>query len=64
MLTNIAVDEELIIQALRLTGLKAEHDVVEIALKELIEHRRHDPLANAFGQLKWEGDLNAMRTDR
>jgi len=60
----VSIDDELMNEALRVTGLKHEKEVVEIALKELIEHRRRDPLARAFGQMPWDGDLEAMRTDR
>ncbi len=60
----VPIDDALMNEALRVTGLKHEKDVVEIALKELIEHRRRDPLSRAFGQMPWEGDLEAMRTDR
>lgn len=64
MQTNIAIEDTLIIQAMHVTGLKTEKEVVEIALKELIAHSQVDKLAAAFGKLHWEGDLEAMRTDR
>jgi len=64
MSTNIAVDDELINQAMQLTGLKTQKDVVEIALKALIADKVGDKLASAFGKYHWEGDLDAMRTER
>lgn len=64
MQTNIAIDDALILQALKATGLKSEREVVEIALKELIAQAKKDKLAAAFGKLHWEGDLNRMRTDK
>jgi len=60
----VPIDDDSMNEAMRLTGLKREREVVEMALKELIEHRRRDPLARAFGQMPWDGDLEAMRTDR
>lgn len=62
--TNIVIDDALINQAMNLTGLKTQKDVVEIALKNLIADKTRDKLASAFGQYSWEGDLEAMRTDR
>ncbi|WP_295384019.1 type II toxin-antitoxin system VapB family antitoxin [uncultured Thiodictyon sp.] len=64
MNTQVVIDDQLMKEALRLTGLKSTEDVIEVALQELIEHRRTDALAKAFGQMPWEGDLDAMRTDR
>lgn len=64
MQMQIVVDDELISEALRVTGIENEETLVQIALKELIDHRRWDTLANAFGRFPWDGDLDAMRTDR
>jgi Arc/MetJ family transcription regulator len=64
MNTNIVIDDALINQAMKLTGLKTQKDLVEIALKTLIADKTRDKLASAFGQYPWEGDLEAMRTDR
>jgi len=64
MRTNIVIDDELMDQAMRLTGLRTKKEVVEAALKELIVHKKQDKLADAFGKLRWEGDLDTMRTDR
>jgi len=64
MNTNIVIDDALINQAMKLTGLKTQKDVVEIALKTLIADKTRDKLTSAFGQYPWEGDLEAMRTDR
>lgn len=60
---RIAVADDLMNEALRLTGLASREEVVEVALKDLVEKRRQDALAQTFGRLPWEGDLDAMRTD-
>lgn len=61
---QIVVDDELVNEALRVTGIENAEALVQAALKELIDHRRGDALANAFGRFPWDGDLDAMRTDR
>jgi len=63
MQAQIWVDEELIREARRVTGLDNDSDLVEVALRELVAHHRADALAQAFGRFPWEGDLDAMRTD-
>ncbi len=40
MRTNIFIDDSLMQEALRLTGLTTKREVVELALKTLIERRR------------------------
>lgn len=64
MQMQIVVDDELISEALRITGIEDTDALVQTALKELIDHRRGDTLTDAFGRFPWIGDLDAMRTDR
>jgi Arc/MetJ family transcription regulator len=64
MRTNIMIDDELLAQAMRLTGLRTQQKVVKAALKALIVNKKQDKLADAFGTLHWEDDLDAMRNDR
>jgi Arc/MetJ family transcription regulator len=63
MLAQISIDDELIGEARRLTGLEDPEAVVAIALRSLVAHGGLDDLAEAFGKLPWDGDLEAMRTD-
>lgn len=60
---RIAVADDLMNESLRWTGLASSEEVVAVALKELVEKRRQDALAQVFGRLPWDGDLDAMRTD-
>ena len=64
MRTNIVIDDDLMNDAIRLTGLKTKREVVEIALKSLINLKKQEGIRNFRGKLKWEGDLNEMRTDK
>lgn len=63
MQTHIIIDDRLMNEALRVTGLKGTEEVIEMALRELIEHHHKDALAQAFGRLPWDGDLDSMRMD-
>jgi len=64
MRTNIVIDDQLMKDALRATGLKTKRDVVELGLRTLLRLRQQEEIKQFRGKLKWEGDLDAMRTDR
>ncbi len=61
MRTNIVIDDELMNDAIRLTGVKTKREAVELALKSLIKLKKQENIKNFRGKLKWEGDLNDMR---
>ncbi len=61
--TNIVIDDELMAEALRTTGLKTKREVVETALRLLVQLRRQEEIRAARGQLRWEGDLERSRLD-
>ncbi len=64
MRTNIVIDDALIQEAMRLTGSRTKREVVDLALRRLVqlEHQR-DVLA-LEGTLNWEGDLEVLRQAR
>ena len=64
MRTNIALDASLVEQAKALTGIKTTRAVIDEALRLLVQLRRQSEVNELFGQLRWEGDLNAMREGR
>ncbi len=63
MRTNIVLDEELVAEAMRRTGLKTKRAVVEEALKTLVRLKRQEEIRQLRGKLHWEGDLDEMRRD-
>jgi Arc/MetJ family transcription regulator len=62
MRTNIEIDDELMNDVLKATGLKTKKDAVELGLKTLIRLKKQQRIRNFRGQLKWTGDLDDMRT--
>lgn len=64
MRTNTVIDDELMAEAMELTGLKTKRAVVEKALQTLIQLNRQGEIEDLFGRLHWEGDLNRIREDR
>lgn len=63
MRTNIEIDDQLMQDVLRLTGIKTKREAVEQGLRQLLRLRQQEEIRRLRGKLAWEGDLNAMRTD-
>ena len=64
MRTNIEIDDALMAEALRRSGAATKRAAVEEGLRLLIATRRQGNLRRLRGKVKWEGDLDAMRTGR
>ena len=64
MRTNIVIDDKLMREALRASGLKTKREVVEEGLRTLLRLRRQEEIRRFRGKLAWKGDLEEMRTDR
>lgn len=62
--TNIVLDEKLVREGLKTTGLKTRRALVDHALKELVRRERQMGLRALKGKVAWEGDLQAMRKTR
>jgi len=62
--TNVVLDRELVEEALALTGCKTKRAVIEEALHLLTGMKRQEQVRVLRGRLRWEGDLDALRTDR
>ncbi|MDD5363976.1 MAG: type II toxin-antitoxin system VapB family antitoxin [Gallionellaceae bacterium] len=64
MRTNIVIDDQLIEDALRATGLKTKREAVEFGLRTLLRLKQQEDIRRFRGKLQWQGDLDAMRTDK
>jgi Arc/MetJ family transcription regulator len=62
--TNIDVDDRLIQQARRLTGLKTKKSVVHKALATLVQIERRKRILEYYASGIWKGNLKAMRRNR
>jgi Arc/MetJ family transcription regulator len=63
MRTNIVIDDKLMENTLRATGLKTKREAVELGLRTLLRLRQQEEIKRFRGKLNWQGDLEAMRTD-
>ncbi len=64
MRTNIEIDDNLMADALKATGLNTKKEAVELGLKALIKLNKQASIRALRGQLKWEGDLEEIRTKK
>jgi Arc/MetJ family transcription regulator len=64
MRTNIVIDDKLMRDTLRATGLHSKREAVEAALRTLLRLSKQERIRRLRGKLDWHGDLNAMRNDR
>ena len=64
MRTNVVIDDQLMQEALELSGLRTKKDAIEAGLRLLVEFARQSKVKDFRGRLKWSGDLDEMRTDK
>ena len=62
MRTNVEIDNKLMNDVLKATGLKTKKNAVELGLKTLIRLKKQEGIKHFRGQLKWTGDLDGMRS--
>jgi Arc/MetJ family transcription regulator len=62
--TVVDLDDKLVAKAKRLTHLTKKVDLVNHALAELVQSRERLRIFELQGKVKWEGNLDAMRSHR
>jgi Arc/MetJ family transcription regulator len=62
--TNIVMDEDLVRQGLKATGMKTRRALVHHALQELVRREKQKDLLALRGNIRWTGNLSAMRRGR
>ena len=66
MRTNIVLDDELLAEAIRVSGIKTKKDVVHEALRVLIASKKRKNLSDLAGKVEFAPgyDYKALRTDK
>ena len=64
MRTNIVIDDQLMREALKATGLRTKKEAVELGLRTLLRLQQQSDIRRLRGTMTWEGDLEKMRTDK
>ena len=64
MRTNIEIDDDVLREVRRLTGVKTKREAVDLALRELVARYRRLDILQVRGKVRWEGDLDKSRAGR
>lgn len=62
MATNLAIDDQLIIEAQTIGGSKTKKAAVTEALKEYIQRRKQLQLTSLFGKIGYDSDYDYKQT--
>jgi Arc/MetJ family transcription regulator len=62
MRTNIVIDDVLMRDALKATGLRTKREAVELGLQTLVQLKRQAVIRKFRGKLAWDGDLRESRS--
>jgi Arc/MetJ family transcription regulator len=62
--TNIEIDDELLQEALTVSGLKTKRAVVEAGLRMLLRLKRQEDILSLVGKVHWEGNLDESHQRR
>ena len=62
--TNVVLDDELIEECRKLTGIGTRRALIDYALREVLRHGRQKRLLELKGSVTWEGNLAAWREPR
>ena len=60
----VILDDKLVADAMRYSGLTTQQAVIEEALRHFVRLKSQEEIRTLRGQLRWEGDLDAMRQTR
>lgn len=63
MRTNIVIDDLIMKEAQAIGGYKTKKEAVEAGLKLIVRLRKQEKIKKFRGKLRWDGDLDEMRTD-
>ncbi len=64
MRTNVDIDDVVMAEVQRLTGIRTKREAVDLALRELVARHRRLGILDLRGKVHWEGDLDASRERR
>lgn len=62
--TNIVLDDRLVREGMRLTGIKTKKELINAALRDLVRHKNIKKILELEGKVQWIGNLDEMRKSR
>jgi hypothetical protein len=61
MATNLVLSQELLLEALKVSGLKTKKDAVNLALKEFINRHKQMEIIKLFGKMDPDPDYDCKK---
>ena len=58
MRTNIVIDDDLMDESISLTGIHTKRELVNVALKELVQNRKKKDLFKLAGKIEFREDFD------
>ncbi len=58
MATNLAIDDQLLVQAQNIGGIKTKKETVNLALKEFVQRRQQEEIIALFGEIDYSDDYD------
>ena len=58
MATNLALNDELINEAMKLSGAKSKKDAVTLALEEFVRMKKRQSISKLAGKIEFESGYN------
>ncbi len=62
--TVVDIEDKLLKKAQKLTGISKKVEIVNYAIRKLVEQIEIEKILDLKGKVKWEGDLEGMRKGR
>ena len=62
--TNVVLDEKLVEDCIRATGIKTQKALIDHALRELLRHENQIKILELKGKINWDGNLDEWRKGR
>ncbi len=62
--TNVVLDDNLVEDCIKATGIKTRKAIIDHALRELLRHENQIKILELKGNINWEGNLDKWRQDR
>ena len=58
MATNLAIDDNLLVIAQDIAGIKTKKQTVNLALKEFVQRRKQEEIFDLFGSVEYDNDYD------
>jgi Arc/MetJ family transcription regulator len=62
--TNIVLDDKLVKNCMKATGIKTQKALIDYALRELLRHEAQTEILKLKGDVDWKGNLDEWRRGR